>query len=71
MAPQLGKGLIVIGLLLVAAGAAIWALDSVPMIGRLPGDIYVRRGNLTIYFPITTAIVISIILSLLMALLRR
>jgi hypothetical protein len=41
------------------------------MLGRLPGDIYVRRGNFTFYFPITTAIVISIVLSLLVSLLRR
>ncbi len=71
MAPQLGKALILMGLVLVVMGAAVWALGSVPMIGRLPGDIYMRRGNLTIYFPITTAIVVSVILSLLLALLRR
>jgi hypothetical protein len=71
MAPQLGKALIVLGLMLVVLGAAVWGLGSVPMLGRLPGDIYVRRGNFTLYFPITTAIVISVILSLLLALLRR
>lgn len=71
MAPQLGKALIVLGLMLVVLGAALWGLGSPPMIGRLPGDIYVRRGNLTLYFPITTAIVISVILTLLLALWRR
>ncbi len=71
MAPQLGKALIVLGLMLVVLGAAVWGLGSVPMLGRLPGDIYVRRGNFTLYFPITTAIVISVVLSLLLALLRR
>jgi hypothetical protein len=67
----LEKVLIVMGLILVALGAAVWAFGSVPMLGRLPGDIYVRRGNVTFYFPITTAIVISIVLSLLVSLLRR
>jgi hypothetical protein len=71
MAPQLGKALIAAGLLLVVMGAAVWALGSIPALGRLPGDIYVRRGSLTVYIPITTAIVVSIILSLLLALLRR
>jgi len=67
----LGKVLIVTGLILVVLGTAVWAFGSVPMLGRLPGDIYVRRGNFTFYFPITTAIVISIVLSLLVSLLRR
>lgn len=67
----LGKALIVIGLVLVACGAVLWAFGSVPMLGRLPGDIYIRRGNFTFYFPITTAIVLSVVLSLLLALLRR
>lgn len=70
MAP-LGKALIVIGLLLAVLGAALWGLGSATMLGRLPGDIYLRRGSFTFYFPITTAIVISVILSLLLALLRR
>jgi Protein of unknown function (DUF2905) len=70
MAP-LGKVLIVLGLILVALGALVWGLGGIPMIGRLPGDIHVRRGNFTFYFPITTAIIISVVLSLVLALLRR
>lgn len=70
MAP-LGKALIVLGLILVALGAAVWGLGGIPLVGRLPGDIYVRRGNFSFYFPITTAIVISVVLSLVLALLRR
>jgi hypothetical protein len=74
MAP-LGKALIVAGLLLVVVGAAVWGFGSGtisgPLPGRLPGDIYVRRGNFSFYFPITTSIVISIVLSLIVAWLRR
>jgi len=70
MAP-LGKVLIVIGLSLVVLGAALWGLGPSFMPGRLPGDIYVRRGNFTFYFPITTAIVVSIVLSLIATWLRR
>jgi hypothetical protein len=70
MAP-LGKALIVIGLILVVLGAAMWRFRSMPISGRLPGDIYIRHGNFTFYFPITTAIVVSIVLSLIAAWLRR
>ncbi|HZO83170.1 MAG TPA: DUF2905 domain-containing protein [Candidatus Binataceae bacterium] len=71
MASQLGKAIIALGLILIVLGAALWGLGSIPGLGRLPGDIYVRRGNFALYFPLTTAIVISVILSLLLALLRR
>ncbi len=73
MAP-LGKALAIIGLLLALLGLVIWSGGSAPMLnrlGRLPGDIYIRRGNFSFYFPITTAIVVSVIISLLLALLRR
>jgi hypothetical protein len=70
MAP-LGKALIVTGLLLVVLGAAIWSFGSAAIPGRLPGDLYLRRGNFSFNFPITTAIIISIVLSLIAAWLRR
>ena len=74
MAP-LGKALIVTGLILVVLGAALWGFGSGSITGpipvRLPGDIYVRRGNFSFYFPIITSIVVSIVLSLIVAWLRR
>ena len=74
MAP-LGKALIVTGLILVVLGAAVWGFGSGsitgPIPGRLPGDIYLRRGNFSFYFPITTSIIVSIVLSLIVAWLRR
>ena len=70
MAP-VGKALIAIGLILIVLGAAMWHFRSMPIPGRLPGDIYIRRGNFTFYFPITTAIIVSIVLSLIAAWLRR
>jgi len=70
MAP-LGKGLILIGLLLVVAGALVWGLGRVPYLGRLPGDIYIRRGNASFYFPLATCILLSIVASLVLALMRR
>jgi hypothetical protein len=64
----LGKLLVVVGLLVAFGGVLI--MLGVP-IGRLPGDITIRRGNSTFYFPIVTSIVVSVLLSLLLAFLRR
>jgi hypothetical protein len=73
MAP-LGKSLLVLGVALAGLGLVLWGASAVPIlsrIGRLPGDIYVRRGSFTLYFPITSAILISLALSLVLAWLRR
>jgi hypothetical protein len=73
MAP-LGKALIVFGLVVAGLGLVLWGASSVPILnrlGRLPGDIYVQRGNFTFYFPVVTAIIVSVVLSLLLALMRR
>jgi Protein of unknown function (DUF2905) len=64
----LGQTIVVIGLVIVAIGALIWL--GVPL-GRLPGDIVIRRENLTFYLPITTSILVSVALTLLAMLLRR
>ena len=60
--------LIVLGLGIAAIGVLIHF--GVP-IGRLPGDIVVRRGNSTFYFPIVTCLLASVVLTLVMAVLRR
>jgi hypothetical protein len=70
MAP-LGKAILVVGLLLVGLGALLWLLGQIPGVGRLPSDIYIKRGNFIFYFPLATCILISIIISLLLALFRR
>lgn len=70
----LGKVLIVIGLLLALAGVLAWSAGSVPLLnrlGRLPGDIYIRRDNFSFYLPLSTCILLSIIISLIIGLLRR
>jgi hypothetical protein len=63
-----GKALVVIGLIIAALGAVI--MLGLP-IGRLPGDIAVRRGHFSFYFPLTTSIILSILLTLLFSLFRR
>jgi hypothetical protein len=64
----MGKALVLIGLGVAAIGVAI--MLGVP-IGRLPGDIYVQRGNVSFYFPLATSVVLSILLTLIFALFRR
>ncbi len=67
----MAKSLILMGLVIAAVGALLWLFSGVPWVGRLPGDIYVRRGNFTFYFPVVTCILISIAVSLIFAVLRR
>jgi len=68
---SMGKSLVLVGIAIVVIGIAIWGLSSIPFVGRLPGDIYVRRGNFTFYFPLATCILISIIATILFSLMRR
>ncbi|MFH1553003.1 MAG: DUF2905 domain-containing protein [Candidatus Omnitrophota bacterium] len=63
--PQIiGKYLIVLGLLIAAIGVVLIFAGKLPWLGKLPGDILIRRSSFTFYFPVTTCILISIILSL-------
>ncbi len=64
----MGRLLIVVGIVLVVVGLLISI--GVP-IGRLPGDITYRRGSVSFYFPLTTSIIASILLTLLLMFLRR
>lgn len=64
----MGQALVVVGLIIAAIGAAIWL--GLPL-GRLPGDVVIRRDGFTLYLPIATCIVISLILTVVSWLLRR
>jgi hypothetical protein len=66
-----GKLLILVGIILIVIGAAIVVVDRVPWLGRLPGDIYIERRHFTFFFPITTSILVSAILSLLLYIVSR
>lgn len=67
----MGKTLILLGAILIVIGAAFTFGGKLSWFGRLPGDIYIQKKNFTLFFPITTSILISIILSVIMILLRR
>jgi len=68
---EIGKLLVVFGIVAVLVGAALWSGIGSGWLGRLPGDIRIERGNSGFYFPIVTCIILSIVLSLVMSLLRR
>jgi len=66
-----GKMLILFGLILAAVGGLMLFIGKVPYIGKLPGDIYVQRKNFSLYFPLTTSILLSIVLTLLFSFFSR
>jgi hypothetical protein len=68
---DLGKSLVVIGLLIAVVGVVFLLAGRVPWLGRLPGDIYIQRGNWSFYFPIVTSLVVSVLLTLLFWLFGR
>lgn len=67
----MGKALIALGLLMVLAGLLLVFSVRIPWLGRLPGDIFIRKGSFSFYFPVATCILISLLLSLLFWLLRK
>jgi len=67
----LGKLLILLGVFIIAMGALLLIGQKIPWIGKLPGDIMIKKEKFTFYFPITTSIIISIVLTLLFTLFRK
>ena len=68
---EFAKTLIFFGLLLVVIGFILSLVGRLPWLGNLPGDITIQRGRFTFYFPITTCIVISVLISLVLYFFRR
>lgn len=67
----LGKMLIILGIVAAAIGLVLVLSQKIPYIGRLPGDIYVKKDSFTFYFPLTTCIIVSILLTLIFWIFRR
>jgi thiosulfate reductase cytochrome b subunit len=67
----LGKSLIIFGLIIIVFGIIITCAGKIPWLGRIPGDIQIKRDNFTFYFPLATCILVSVIVSLLLWLLKR
>lgn len=68
---DIGRGLILLGVVLVVVGLVLTVAGKVPWLGRLPGDIYYKRDSFSFYFPLTTSLLISVVLTLLFYLFRR
>jgi hypothetical protein len=68
---DLGRILVVVGVLLALAGLVLMFVGRVPWLGRLPGDVTIQRGNWSFYFPLATSLLISIVLSLVLYLIGR
>ena len=71
MFDSMARTLIILGVVLALVGGLLLLVDKIPFLGRLPGDIVVRRGNWSFYFPLATSILISIVLTLLFSLFGR
>ena len=69
--PEFGRTLIYIGIVLVVIGLVFSAAGKIPWLGNLPGDIYIQRERFTFYFPLTTCILISVVITLVLYLFRR
>ena len=63
---DLGKTVLAVGLLLVVIGLIIMVAGKIPGAGKLPGDIFIKKENFSFYFPLTTCILLSIIISTLL-----
>jgi hypothetical protein len=68
---ELGRMLIVLGVLVALVGVVLLFMGRVPWIGRLPGDFHVQRGNWSFYFPLGTSILLSVVLTLVLWLIGR
>ncbi|OGU77553.1 MAG: hypothetical protein A2V93_12390 [Ignavibacteria bacterium RBG_16_34_14] len=68
---QVGKLLIFAGIFIVILGVLFLLGDKIPFLGRLPGDIYIKKKNFTFYFPIVTSLLLSLIISLIIYLFRK
>ena len=68
---ELGKYVVVIGVIITLVGLVMWSGFAPKWLGRLPGDIRIEREHSAFYFPIVTCIILSIVLSLLLSIFRR
>lgn len=71
MIPQFGKALIIIGAIIIVVGVVFVFADKIPFLGKLPGDIRFKKGNTTVYIPIVTMLIVSIILTIILNLFGR
>jgi hypothetical protein len=59
----IGKILITIGVIFIALGLLVFLGTKIPLLGKIPGDIFIQKGNFTFFFPLVTCLLISVILT--------
>lgn len=69
--PGLGKSLIVIGVVIAVIGLIFSLGPKIPYLGKLPGDIYLKKDNFVFYFPLATSIIISVVISIILYIITR
>ena len=68
---EVGKFLMIVGLITLVVGALLWSGIGKGWLGRLPGDIHYTKGNFSFHFPIVTCLLLSILLTLVLWLFRK
>jgi H+/Cl- antiporter ClcA len=71
MPSEFGKILIIVGILLVVVGLMLALKIQIPWLGKLPGDIHIKRDNFQFYFPIVTSILLSVLITVLIHLFKK
>lgn len=74
MDPQfqpLGKLIIILGVILIIIGVVVLFWGKIPFLGKLPGDIYIKKDNYSLYIPLASSILLSIIISIIMYFFRK
>ena len=67
----MGKMLVLVGIFMVVVGLFLWLGDKIPWVGRLPGDILIKKEKFTFYFPLVTCILVSLLLTLLFSIFKK
>ena len=68
---DLAKGIILMGAVLIAVGLLLLLFQKFPFFGKLPGDLLFKRGNFTLYVPLATGIIVSLLISLILYLIGK
>ena len=68
---DLGKYIVLVGAALIVLGGLIWLVGRIPWLGHLPGDIRLQRGNVSCFFPLTTMIIVSVLLTVILNIILR
>lgn len=68
---EIGKFLIFVGATIIVVGVLLLTVEKIPYIGKLPGDILIKKKNFVFYFPLATSIILSILLTLIINLFIR